>query len=33
MTTLKLKIGDQDISEQGKLFSEATFISRVEPDQ
>ncbi|KAF4513365.1 hypothetical protein G6O67_000643 [Ophiocordyceps sinensis] len=26
-TTLKLKIGDEEISEQGQLFTEATFIS------
>lgn len=26
-TTLKLKIGDEEISEDGQLFSEATFIS------
>lgn len=25
--TLKLKIGDEEISEPGELFSEATFIS------
>ena len=25
--TLKLKVGDQEISEPGELFSEATFIS------
>jgi hypothetical protein len=24
--TLKLKIGDQEITEEGQLFSEATFI-------
>ncbi|KAI0484684.1 oxidative stress survival, Svf1-like protein [Xylariaceae sp. FL0804] len=28
--TLKMKIGDQEITEQGKLFSEATFISPIE---
>lgn len=25
--TLKLKIGDEEISEEGEVFSEATFIS------
>ena len=25
--TLKLKIGDEEISEKGQLFSEATFIA------
>lgn len=28
--TLKLKIGDEEISEQGELFSEATFITALE---
>ncbi|KAI1185815.1 survival factor 1 [Nemania serpens] len=28
--TLKLKIGDEEITEEGRLFSEATFISAVE---
>lgn len=26
-TSLKLKIGDEEIAEQGRLFTEATFIS------
>lgn len=29
--TLKLKIGDEEISEQGDLFSEATFITATDP--
>ncbi|EMR61458.1 putative survival factor 1 protein [Eutypa lata UCREL1] len=28
-TTLKLKIGEQEVSEEGRLFSEATFISEI----
>ena len=28
--TLKMKIGDEEIAEQGELFSEATFITALE---
>lgn len=28
--TLKLRIGDEEITEEGRMFSEATFISAIE---